>query len=71
MTNIIEMRLQEIGERMEKMIRTQLPISCRHQHHDKIINDSKRENFNLIFCYDCQCYCDGYGQQMTYYEEWK
>ncbi len=67
---MIQRHLEEIGERMERMIRTQSPLPCMHQHHDKIIN-SKHEKFNLIFCYDCQCYCDGFGQQMSHYEEWK
>ncbi len=68
---MIQRNLEEIGVRMERMIRTQSTLACLHRHHDKIISDSKREKLNLIFCYDCQCYCDGYGQQIPHYEEWK
>lgn len=66
-----EHNLQILGVTMQKMIETQCPLPCPHYHHEKIIMDAKRDQLNLIFCFDCQCYCDGNGYQMPQFKNYK
>lgn len=64
---IMQYNLDVCGIQLQTMLDTQMPLPCSHKHIDKIRIDQKHPEFSIIFCYDCQCYCDGNGIQMPHF----